>query len=238
MRSFIAVGGIALVGLVTSCGSDPYATKIPINPKDWTGSKDLLNALENLPSEERHIVADYLNRSKNTTFHSGPATIGELIEAAAGRQRISDARDSENQKTLDMMSRILIPELTFYKTVEEVLVPGSSTVITVLHIAFENTGNAGLVESRGILEFKDKFGRPIVSIELLLDLEIPPESTRSIAFQLTNQVEPERLKPVGEVKTQWTPRSFIFNDGSSLSNPLIPPYAVDAKIRKIDHSLE
>lgn len=213
MRRFQQILGMVLVGLLTSCGKNPYSVKIPINPKEWSDSSKLLSALEKLPPKERAVVADHLNKYPNIKFYSGPSTIGELVEELAERQRISDERSASYERELRLeaaqkerereeqkeknrldsekrqkMSQILKAEIISSEIrlgSEENPDPFfSKTQFAYLNIAFDNTSNTDLALASGELDLKDKFGRWITSVELSLEFELPAGSSQIVRTTL------------------------------------------------------
>lgn len=241
---------------ICSCGRDPYALRIPLNPKDWPTSKDLVSTLEKLPTEERILVSSYLNAQSKKSLYTGPDTIGELLAQLSKQKRDLKEftagvleRDKLSEKGLSAEAPLHeIPTTKeerkqsedsaklsdFFKTkvISSEIRLGSENFsdkvlnnfqYAYLNVEFENTHKLGFIESRGVLDLRDQFGRVIESKELLLDFQIPPKEKRTIRIAFVKPMKPEHLSSVENITSVWTPHAFLLETGEMLTDPGAPP---------------
>ena len=88
-------------------------------------------------------------------------------------------------------------------------------------IAFENKTDRPLVGVKGTLKFSDIFGDPIKSINVAYDEGIKANSTAVWKAQMDyNQFMDEDKKlaatPLEKLKIEWSPDTYLFQDGSSM----------------------
>lgn len=231
----IAVVALALAG----CGSSKSVV-IPSDPARWD---QLADATKKLGDDDRKAVGAYLMRMGLSSALAGGkgamppgTTIGDAIrdqkdfevkqqaeqaQAEALKAKVEAQRAAAIAK-LGQSATVVVSELRVLPKNYEA---GRFSERLDLVLAAQNHTLKSISGIKGALIFKDQFGADIAHINLSLDEDVAPNSSRAITGygKDINQFEASDTKlavtPLSKMHVVFEPAMIVFGDGTKIAAP-------------------
>jgi hypothetical protein len=232
-----AIGAMLLAGC-----SNPKSTVIPAESAKWD---TIAPSLQKLKDEDRRLAAAYMLRMSlggafgaNAGISPG-TTIGQAIENQKkfeADQKVAEAQAAalrakvlaERQAAVAKISNAVQVVLANKTVIPENIYAGRYSASIGIQIAIQNKSAKAITGVKGVFDFRDQFGSPIMTLKLSMDEDVPAGGQRLISGygMDINEFRDDHNKlantEFSKMKATFTPEAVVFADGSTLAAPELP----------------
>jgi phosphoserine phosphatase len=249
---FGLLAGLALAVTSAFGCSDPYKTPVPTTSEVLKGADGSFAAtLQKIPEGDRELVARYMARNAlGTMFGGAPLAQVSVREAIAAQvafeaeQAKKEAAEAAEQATVkaknaqrEAEAKALADKAQAARAAQIKAMDDAVTVAVVsmksvqgsfakgvnIKFAIENKSEKELAGIKGVVRFKDIFGKDVKVTRIAYDKNIKPKATAAYSGGIEiNQFMEGDVKlydtPMEKLKISWEPEVYLYADGSKLES--------------------
>lgn len=221
---------------LTAC-SDPRKEVLPTDLSSENMTK-FGEKIKKLPEGEKELLAGYMMRAEmSKSFGGDKMPVGITVQQAIDNQKAWVAKNQAEEKAQKAKAEKMKAEADAKKqeaknalavtVYDKQIIQGDFDKSIVLRIDFQNKTNKTITAVKGIINFKDKFGDPVNSMNFSeTNLVIAPHQSekRDLGRRLNEFMNDDKVfagTSLNDLTYEFIPDQILFDDGSKIIMPKI-----------------
>ncbi len=228
---------ISLMLLTLTACSDPRKEVLPTDLSGESLNK-FGEKIKDLPEDDKKLLAGYMMRAEmSKTFGNEKVPVGITVQQAIDNQKSWVAKNEAEEKAQKAKAEKMKAEADAKKqeaknalavtVYDKQIIQGDFDKSIVLRIDFQNKTNKTITAVKGIINFKDKFGDPVNSMNFSeTNLVIAPHQSekRDLGRRLNEFMNDDKVfadTSLNDLTYEFIPDQILFDDGSKIVMPKI-----------------
>jgi hypothetical protein len=228
---------ISLMLLTLTACSDPRKEVLPTDLSGESLNK-FGEKIKDLPEDDKKLLAGYMMRAEmSKTFGNEKVPVGITVQQAIDNQKSWVAKNEAEEKAQKAKAEKMKAEADAKKqeaknalavtVYDKQIIQGDFDKSIVLRIDFQNKTNKTITAVKGIINFKDKFGDPVNSMNFSeTNLVIAPHQSekRDLGRHLNEFMNDDKVfadTSLNDLTYEFIPDQILFDDGSKIVMPKI-----------------
>lgn len=228
---------ISLMLLTLTACSDPRKEVLPTDLSGESLNK-FGEKIKDLPEDDKKLLAGYVMRAEmSKTFGNEKVPVGITVQQAIDNQKSWVAKNEAEEKAQKAKAEKMKAEADAKKqeaknalavtVYDKQIIQGDFDKSIVLRIDFQNKTNKTITAVKGIINFKDKFGDPVNSMNFSeTNLVIAPHQSekRDLGRRLNEFMNDDKVfadTSLNDLTYEFIPDQILFDDGSKIVMPKI-----------------